>query len=91
MTARTEILATMGAPKLFGMKAGYDEIVSTAVKRQHDPQRVIAELLSAELNEKRARSIKYQMTVARMPFAKQIDEFAFAEDPHAIADGFDLL
>jgi len=74
-------LATMGALKLFGMKAGYDEIVSTAVKRQHEPQRVVGELLSAELNEKRARSIKYQMTVARMPFAKEIDEFAFADAP----------
>ena len=81
MMERTEILATMGALKLFGMKAGYDEIVSTAVKRQHEPQRVVGELLSAELNEKRARSIKYQMTVARMPFAKEIDEFAFADAP----------
>jgi DNA replication protein DnaC len=71
----------MGALKLFGMKAGYDEIVSTAVKRQHEPQRVVGELLSAELNEKRARSIKYQMTAARMPFAKEIDEFAFADTP----------
>jgi DNA replication protein DnaC len=81
MMERTEILATMGALKLFGMKAGYDEIVSTAVKRQHEPQRVVGELLSAELNEKRARSIKYQMTAARMPFAKEIDEFAFADTP----------
>jgi DNA replication protein DnaC len=81
MMERTEILTTMGALKLFGMKAGYDEIVSTAVKRQHEPQRVVGELLSAELNEKRARSIKYQMTVARMPFAKEIDEFAFADTP----------
>jgi len=30
MMDRTEILATMGALKLFGMKAGYDEIVSVA-------------------------------------------------------------
>lgn len=81
MMERTEILTTMAALKLFGMKAGYDEIVSTAVKRQHEPQRVVGELLSAELNEKRARSIKYQMTVARMPFAKEIDEFAFADTP----------
>ena len=47
--------------------AGYDEIVATAVKRQHEPQRVVGDLLTAELSEKQARSIKYQMTVARMP------------------------
>jgi len=56
---------------------GYDEIVATAVKRQHEPQRVVGDLLTAELSEKQARSIKYQMTVARMPFAKEVDEFAF--------------
>ena len=81
MMDRTEILATMGALKLFGMKAGYDEIVSTAVKRQHEPQRVIGDLLAAELNEKQARSIKCQMTIARMPFAKEIEEFGFEETP----------
>jgi len=81
MMDRTEILATMGTLKLFGMKAGYDEIVSTAVKRQHEPQRVVGDLLAAELSEKQARSIKYQMTVARMPFAKEIDEFAFDDTP----------
>jgi len=87
---RTEILTTMGDLKLVapearvprdGMKAVYDEIVATAVKREHEPQRVVGDLLSAELNEKRARSIKYQMTVARMPFAKEVEEFDFADTP----------
>lgn len=81
MMDRTQILATMSGLKLFGTKAGYDEIVATAVKRQHEPQRVVGDLLAAELDEKRARSIKYQMTIARMPFAKEIDEFAFADTP----------
>jgi len=81
MMDRTEILSTMGALKLFGMKAGYDEIVSTAVKRQHEPQRVVGDLLTAELSEKQARSIKYQMTIARMPFAKEIEEFTFEDTP----------
>ena len=81
MMDRTEILSTMGALKLFGMKAGYDEIVSTAVKRQHEPQRVVGDLLTAELSEKQARSIKYQMTIAKLPFAKEIDEFVFTNTP----------
>ena len=81
MMERTEILTTMKALKLFGMSAGYDEIVATAVKRQHEPQRVVGDLLTAELSEKQARSIKYQMTIARMPFAKEIDEFAFEDTP----------
>ena len=39
---RTEILEAMGTLKLYGMRAAFDEIVTTAVKRQHEPQRVRA-------------------------------------------------
>jgi len=67
--------------KLYGMKAAYDEIVTTAIKREHDPQRVIGDLLMAEISEKKARSIKYQMTIAKMPLAKEVDEFTFEETP----------
>lgn len=74
---RSQILDTMGQLKLYGMKAAYDEILTTAVKRQHEPQRVIGDLLQAEIGEKRARSTKYQMTVAKLPLAKEIDEFQF--------------
>ena len=48
----------MSQLKLHGMKAAYDEILAAAVKRQHDPQRMIGELLQAEISEKQARSIK---------------------------------
>lgn len=67
--------------KLYGMKAAYDEIVTTAIKRGHEPQRVVGDLLAAEINEKKARSIKYQMTIAKMPLAKEVDEFAFDGTP----------
>jgi DNA replication protein DnaC len=78
---RSEILTAMGGLKLFGMKAAYDEIVAVAVKRQHEPQRIVGELLTAELREKQARSMKYQLTVAKLPFAKEVDEFVFADTP----------
>jgi IstB-like ATP binding protein len=78
---RSEILATMGELKLYGMKAAFDEILATALKRQHEPQRIVGDLLSAEISEKQARSIKYQITIAKLPLAKDIDEFAFAGTP----------
>ena len=81
MMERTEILAAMGGLKLFGMKAAYDEIVATAVKRQHDPQRVVGDLLAAEPSEEQARSIKYQIAIAKLPLAKETEDFAFAESP----------
>ena len=59
-----------GTPQLFdlmselkrhGMKAAFDEIMATAVKRQHEPQRIVGDLLNAEISEKQARSIKYRL------------------------------
>ncbi|MBV6634307.1 MAG: IS21-like element helper ATPase IstB, partial [Mameliella sp.] len=84
--------------KLYGMKAAYDEIITscqrhassmTAVKRQHEPQQIVVpkarlwrdDLLNAEISEKQARSIKYQMTIAKLPLAKEVDEFSFEETP----------
>jgi len=81
MMDRTSILTAMGTLKLYGMKAAYDEIITTAVKRQHDPQHVIGDLLSTEIAEKTARSIKYQMTIAKLPLAKDIDDFVFDDTP----------
>ena len=78
---RSEILATMGELKLYGMRAAFDEIITTAVKRQHEPQRVVGDLLSAEINEKQARSIKYQITIAKLPLAKDVDDFCFDGTP----------
>jgi DNA replication protein DnaC len=78
---RSEILAAMGELKLYGMKAAFDQIVTTAVKRQHEPQRVIGDLIAAEIAEKQARSIKYQITIAKLPLAKDIDDFAFDGTP----------
>jgi DNA replication protein DnaC len=78
---RSQILETMSGLKLFGMKAAYDEIIASAVKRQHEPQRIVADLLAAEIAEKQARSIKYQMTTARLPLAKDLGDFTFDGTP----------
>jgi DNA replication protein DnaC len=78
---RAEILATMSALKLYGMKAAFDEIITTAVKRQHEPQRVVGDRLTAEISEKQARSIKYQIAIAKLPLAKDIDDFQFDNTP----------
>ena len=83
----------MSGLKLFGMKAAYDEIIATAVKRQHEPQRIVGDLLAAEIAEKQARSIKYQMTTARLPLAKDLGDFPFDGTPinatlvHDLASG----
>jgi hypothetical protein len=45
------------------------------------PARVVGDLLKAEIAEKHARSITYQLTLAKLPLAKDVDDFAFAHTP----------
>jgi DNA replication protein DnaC len=78
---RSEILTAMAELKLYGMKAAYDEIIGTAVKRQHEPTRIVGDLLTAEISEKQARSIRYQIAIAKLPLAKDVDDFAFGGTP----------
>jgi DNA replication protein DnaC len=78
---RTDVLELMSKLKLYGMRAAYDEVMATAIKRRHEPPRVVGDLLSAEISEKQARSIKYQLTIAKLPLAKDIDDFGFTGTP----------
>ena len=71
----------MGSLKLYGMRSAYDEVMAAGIKRQHEPPRIVADLLQSEIAEKQARSIRYQMTVAKLPLAKDIEEFDFTGTP----------
>ena len=78
---RTEVIEMMGELKLYGMKSAYDEICATALERQHEPQRLVGDLLKAEISEKHARSIRYQLATAKLPLAKDVDDFQFKSTP----------
>ncbi len=78
---RTQILDLMGTLKLYGMRSAYDEVMASGIKRQHEPPRIVGDLLQSEIAEKQARSIRYQMTVAKLPLAKDIEEFDFSGTP----------
>jgi DNA replication protein DnaC len=71
----------MGELKLYGMQTAYDEVMGTGIKRQYEPPRIVGDLLSAEIAEKQARSIKYQLTTAKLPLAKDLDDFDFTGTP----------
>ena len=62
----------MATLQLAGMRAAYDEIVSVGVKRQHSVERIIGGLLKAEIAAKNARSINYQMGIAKLPLVKEL-------------------
>ena len=48
---RTELFDLMGELKLYGMKAAFDEIMATAVKRQHEPRRKFMVTLARGLSD----------------------------------------
>jgi DNA replication protein DnaC len=86
---RSEILELMATLQLSGMRAAYDEIIVTAIKRKHGLEQVIGALLKAEVAEKAARSIRYQMGIAKLPLAKELADFSFGETPinqHLVKD-----
>ena len=78
---RHEVLAMMTALKLAGMRAAYDDILADGLKRRHPVQQIIGTLLQTEVADKQARSIKYQMTSAKLPTAKELADFDFAASP----------
>lgn len=90
---RPEVFDLMGALKLYGMRAAYDEVMAAGIKRQHEPPRIVGDLLKAEIAEKQARSIKYQLTISKLPLAKDIGDFRFNGTPinealvHELATG----
>ena len=81
MLERHQVLDLMGELKLAGMRHAYDEVIADGIKRQYSHQHVVGELLKAEIADKHARSIKYQMTIAKLPLAKEIADFEFADTP----------
>ena len=78
---RTQILDLMGSLKLYGMRSAYDEVMAAGIKRQHEPPRIVGDLLQSEIAEKQARSIRYQLTIAKLPLAKDIEQFDFTGTP----------
>ena len=78
---RTQVLDLMGELKLYGMRQAYDEVMAVSIKRQHEPPHIVGDLLKAEIAEKQARSIRYQFKIAKLPLAKDIDDFIFDGTP----------
>lgn len=78
---RHDLLALMATLQLAGMRAVFDEIVADGLRRQQSFHQMLGALLAAEVAEKRARSIRYQLGAARLPLAKSLDDFRFAGTP----------
>lgn len=74
---RHEVIEMARELKLPGIVRCFDEVIRSATQHQWRPQEVVAELFKAEMAEKTARSIRYQMNAAKFPIAKSLAEFDF--------------
>ncbi|MCE1226663.1 MAG: IS21-like element helper ATPase IstB [Geobacteraceae bacterium] len=64
---------------LHGMKTSCDELIATGIKQRATPEKILFELLNAELAERRIRSIRYRLSQAKFPVEKDLDHFDFTE------------
>ena len=78
---RHDMLLKLKALKLHGMAAAFDEVIDEGIKRSRTPFEVLGRLLAAEDSERHARSLRYQMTVAKFPEYRELATFEFAESP----------
>ena len=81
MGLRERLMEAMGTLGLHGMKACYDEIMAAGIKTRSTPEKILCELLETELAERKARSIRYRMGLAKFPVDKDLDQFNVTESP----------
>ncbi len=81
MVLRDRLMAAIGTLGLYGMKATLDEILAAGIKSRATPEKILCDLLEAEMAERKVRSIRYRMGLARFPVDKDLDRFDFAASP----------
>jgi DNA replication protein DnaC len=79
--SRGDIVSAFKKLKLTGMLDSYDEILSTAIKRQSTIPFVIHELLKSEIKTRKLKSIKARMLAAKFPENKDLHDFIFTDTP----------
>ena len=75
---RHELIKNLRDLKLYGMADVFDEVVVQGGRRKHTINDILASLCRAEAAERKVRSIRYQMRIARFPVPKDLDNFDFS-------------
>jgi len=76
---RHEVIEQLRTLKLYGMVGVYDEAVTQGIRRNYSVQEILMTLCLAEGAERKARSIRYQLGIAKFPVHKNLDTFSFPE------------
>lgn len=78
---RDKVMTMLEQLHLRGMQSAFDEILAAGLKQRRTPERLLLDLLEAEMAERTARSIRYRLGLARFPIDKDLDSFEFAASP----------
>ena len=81
MVLRERLMEAIGTLGLYGIKATFDEILAAGIKSRATPDKILCDLLEAEMAERKVRSIRYRMSLAKFPVEKALDCFNFTESP----------
>jgi len=81
MVLRDRLMEAIGTLGLYGMKATFDEILAAGIRTRSTPDKILCDLLEAEVAERQARSIRYRMGLAKFPVDKDLDRFDFIVSP----------
>lgn len=71
----------MGTLMLHGMRNAGDEIMDACLRRQHEPLHIRGDLMQSEIAGRQAPAIRYQMTAAGLPLAKDTEADDFTGTP----------
>jgi len=77
----TDVINQLQSLKLFGMAASYEELLAVSIREHRSMAQFLAALCDTEAEERRVRSIRYQMSIARFPVSRSLDTFDFTDTP----------
>jgi DNA replication protein DnaC len=78
---RDRLITAMEQLHLHGMQSVFDEVLATSLKQRQTPERMLLDLLEAELAERTTRRIRYRLGLAKFPMDKDLDSFEFSASP----------
>ena len=81
MGLRDRLMEAMKTLGLHSMQACFDEVLASGVKTRATPEKILCDLLEIELAERKAKSIRYRMGLAKFPVDKDLDRFDFTTSP----------
>ena len=78
---RHELLAALRALKLFGMAQALEEFLAKPGRHAEAPEVWLSRMIEAEFQERKARSLRYQLGIAKFPVPRTFDGFEFEASP----------